>query len=82
MDGEGDHSGYDSVYNVLSDILDHQSSFDEDGVDAGSCDYSICSDAFELGSNQGRSCKVERIRKLLTSLTILPSTQPYKASVQ
>ena len=41
-----DHSGYDSDYSVLSDILDHQSSFDED---AGSCDYS---DAFELGSNE------------------------------
>lgn len=49
MDGEGDHSGYDSDYSVLSDLLDHQSSFDED---AGSCAYSVCSDAFELGSNE------------------------------
>ena len=41
MDGKGDHSGYD-----------RQSSFDEDGVNAGSCDYSVRSDAFELGSNE------------------------------
>ena len=33
-------------------LADHQSSFDEDGVDAGSCDYSVRSDAFELGSNE------------------------------
>lgn len=52
MDGEGDHSGYDSDYSVLSDILDHQSSFYGYGVDAGSCDYSVRSDTFELGSNK------------------------------
>ena len=52
MDSKGDHSGYDSDYSGLSDILDHESSFDEDGVDTGSCDYSVCSDAFELRSNE------------------------------
>lgn len=51
MDSDGDHYGDDSDYSILSDIFDQPGSFDEDGVDTGS-DYSVRSDALELGSNE------------------------------